>query len=71
MSTELFVSDFSMGDSLVFTQLANRSWSKLQLVHLLPLHTLALLVKQKVLLLSKSEKTGLPSYALRDGFMNG
>ena len=69
MKKELFLSDFN-GD-LRLRMMCNRVWSKLDLLKFLDLYAIRHLVKKNILVINKSEKTGLPCYTVRDGFIDG
>jgi hypothetical protein len=69
MKKELFLSDFN-GD-LRLRSLSTKVWNKLDLLKFLDLYAIRYLVRKNILVINKSEKTGLPCYTVRDGFIDG
>ena len=68
---DLVLSDFRGYDVARFIHLASKSWTKLELLRLMDLYAIHYLVKKNILVVNKSESTGLPFYTVRDGFIDG
>lgn len=71
MSKELGISDFSESDALRFYHLSTKTWTKLELLKLFDLYAIQYLVKKNILVTKANEQTGLLSYEVRDGFIDG